>query len=410
VNDTGAGGFRAPPRVLLVAALLVAPLRAAALDLPVPLLRDVTLHGYYKNFFLGIDSPESFLDSGVSDLNRARLMLEGGISKRLDFAVHYEHIAQIHPVLSGAGFVGTQERPGVVDMSWKILSNDDVDWRHEIDRLYVHAGLDWADVTVGRQAIGWGVGLLWSPLDLLAGFSPVVIDREYRIGIDAARVLVSLGPFTEIEAVYAAFDRSFADQAAGLRWRTTLTELDTDVGMLAGNFFEDAVLGAFVSGELRGVGMHGALNFTHHYGERETAPRDFVRIDVGADYRFAHDVTAVVEYYFSDWGASSPAGYAGRYLSPRVARGEIFNAGRHYLGFATDWEAHPLLHLRARGQINLTDPSAQLGPAFTLSLSDEAELDGGAYFSLGDRSNSAGLGSEFGSQPDFYYASVKVYF
>jgi hypothetical protein len=393
-----------------VAAFLFAATPTAAIDVPLPLLRSVTLHGYYKNFLVGIDSPEPLLDSGVADLNRARLMLEGDITGRLDFAVHYEQIAQIHPIRGGAGFVGPTQRPGIVDLSWKILSNDDVEWRHEIDRLSVHARFDRADITVGRQAIGWGVGLLWSPLDLLAGFSPVQIDREYRTGIDAARILMSLGPFTEVEAVYAAFDRPFADQAAALRWRTTLAESNADVGLLAGNFFADAVLGAFVSGELGGAGLHGALNFTHHYGEREVGPRDFVRLDVGADYRFAHDVTAVGEYYFNGWGATDPADYAGRFLSDRVARGEIFNAGRHYLGFLVDWEAHPLLHLLARGQWNLTDPSAQVGPALTVSLSDEAQLDAGAYFSLGDGSTSTGLGSEFGSQPDFYYASVKIYF
>jgi hypothetical protein len=99
-----------------------------------------------------------------------------------------------------------------------------------------------------------------------------------------------------------------------------------------------------------------------------------------------------------------------RRAPPEEPRSALLSPVRHYLGFLADWEAHPLLHLMAPGQANLGDPSAQLGPAFPLSLSDEAQLDAGAYFSLGAGSHAAGLGSEFGSQPDFYYAPVKVYF
>jgi hypothetical protein len=414
-------GERAEPRrrfggVLLAAAALLAAAVSPVLgiDLPLPGLQAATLHGYYKNFVLALDSSDPLIEDGVEDLNRARLMLEGRIDPHLDFAVHYEHLLAIHPRGTAANLflAAGPNRPGIKDLSWSIISSDDVCWRHEIDRLYVHSTQSWGDVTLGRQAIGWGVGLIWSPEDLFVAFSPVEIDREYRLGVDAARAVFSLGSFTELEAVYAVYDKDFDDQIAALRWRTTLTESNLDVGLMAGKFFDDAVIGVLASGELGGAGLHGEVTGTHYYGGgiQRVGAQDFARAVVGADYRFPGEIRAVGEYYFNGFGKTDAKSYLDLAGSPRFARGEIYNVGRHYLGFVVDWEAHPLLHVLAQGQWNLLDPSALVGPAFSISLSDEAELDGGAYFALGAERDAAVLRSEFGSEPSTYYLTAKIYF
>lgn len=398
---------------------------AYAVDLPIPGIESAMLHGYYKNFFLALDSSESLVDDGVEDLNRARLMLETRLTKRLDFAVHYEQLATIHPLdqVASSQFLGTSisgDRPGVWPLSWSILSNGDVRWRQEIDRLYVRRRQSWGDVTIGRQAIGWGVGLIWAPEDLFIAFSPVEIDREFRTGVDAARVLVSLGPFTEAEAVYAVYDKEFDQQIAAVRWRTTLTDANVDVGLMAGKFFDDAVGGGLAAGQLRGVGLRTEWTLTNNFGggDQRVGKQHFVRGIVGADYRFPHDVRCVGEYYFNGFGEEDADEYVDIAPSPRFTRGELFNLGRHYLGFVADWEAHPLVHLLAQGQWNLLDPSAQVGPAVSVSLTDEAQLDAGAYFALGRGPSKLPPGgaappqvrSEFGLAPDVYYVTAKVYF
>ncbi len=390
-------------------ALALTATTSVAIDIPLPGERTVSVHGYYKNFFAGIHSNVSLLDDGVSDLNRARLMLHSEIFEDWELSVHYETIAEIHPVLGGGGFFGTMNRPGLTELNWSIDRSDDLNWTHELDRLQVRGRLDWGDVTIGRQAIGWGVGLIWAPLDLLVGFSPVLIDREYRIGVDAVRTLIPLGSFTEIEAVYAAYETSFDQHVAAFRWRTTFPELDTDVGIIAGKFFDDAVVGALVATEVAGAGVHSSMSITHHYGD-DTGPRDYVRLVAGIDYRFPYEILGLVEYYFNGWGASESSRYLSRLTSDRLQRGEVFNVGRHYLGFTLDWEAHPLVHLAGRGQANLTDPSAQIGPAMTISVSDEAQIEAGAFFSLGSTLDGIDLASEFGPQPHFFYTAAKIYF
>jgi hypothetical protein len=400
----------------VIALLAVLGATGQAIELHVPGIEAASLHGYYKNFFLDLDSSDALLKSGQEDLNRGRLMLEGQLTKSIDFAVHYEHLLTIHPLNDTGIFLGTaggERKPGIWPLSWSLGTWGSVRWRHEIDRLFVRRRAEWGDVTVGRQAIGWGAGLIWSPEDLFVAFSPVEIDREFRAGVDAARVLASLGPFTEAEAVYAVFGDGVDNHAAAVRWRTTLAGPGVDVGLMAGKFYQDAVGGGLLSGEISGVGVHAEATATHDFQGSRTrvGVQDFARAVVGADYRFPGEVRVVGEYYFNGFGTSDPRHYLDLATSPRLARGEIFNLGRHYVGFIADWEAHPLLHLGAQGEWNLEDPSAFVGPTFTLSLSDNAQLDGGAYFALGaERRSDLALGSEFGSAPNLFYAAGKVYF
>ncbi len=406
-----APGAAAIASVLLVVGLALAAAPVRALDLRLPGGGSATLHGYYKNFVLGLDAADPLLEGGVSDLNRLRLMVEADVARRLDLTVHYEQIAQVHPLLGNGLFVGASGPPGAFGLRWTIRDDSGVLWTHEIDRLSLRYRPDWGDVVVGRQAIGWGVGVIWAPLDLFGAFSPVQIDRELRPGVDAARVVASLGPLTEAEAVYAVSDTPFDQHSAALRWRTTLEAADLDVGAIAGKFFDDAVVGVLAAGQVAGVGLHASVAGTFGFaGGERIGPKRYARAVAGADYRLASGLLVLAEYYFNGWGAPDPAEYLGRLASPRIGRGEIFNLGRHYLGLLADWEAHPLVHLQAQGQWNLADPSAQLGPAFTVSLSDEAQLDGGAFFALGERSRDGVLRSEFGSAPDLYYLAVKLYF
>jgi hypothetical protein len=389
---------------------------ARAIELHLPGIEAASLHGYYKNFFLALDSSDPQIEGGQEDLNRGRLMLEGQFTKNVDFAVHYEHLLTINPLNDTGIFLGPASRgrqPGIWPLNWSLATCGSVSWRHDIDRLFVRRRAEWGDVTVGRQAIGWGAGLIWSPEDLFVAFSPVDIDREFRTGVDAARVLASFGQFTEAEAVYAVFGDGQDNQASAVRWRTTLAGPGVDIGLMAGKFYQDAVGGGLVSGEVHGVGVHGEATVTHDFegGHTRVGAQDFARAVAGADYRFPGEVRVVGEYYFNGFGTSDPSHYLDLAASPRLTRGEIYNLGRQYLGFIADWQAHPLLHLGAQGEWNLQDPSAFVGPTFALSLSDNAELDGGAYFSLGaERKPDLTLGSEFGSAPNTFYAAAKVYF
>lgn len=372
----------------------------------------VRLSGYVKTLALGLNQYVPGTRDTAEDFTRARLMLEGELGSRLSWAVHYEHFALINRADTAATglFTGSPggQRRSLLPLDWTARATPSLLWRHELDRLNVRASFPAMDVVLGRQAISWGVGRFWNPFDLFHAFSPVEIDREYKAGVDAARLEWALGPFSQIEAVYAAFADDFARHALAVRGRKTVGNFD--LGGMAGKFFRDFVIGPFVDGEVSGVGMRGELTFTHDTGGTGQGRRTFFRGVSSVDYRFANGLYALLEYYFNGFGEEEPADYPTLFPTERVTRGEIFNFGRHYLGGLLQYEFHPLVQGDLVGLWNLVDQSALISPVLAVSLSDEADMRLGAYFPLGPGLVGSRVRSEFGLYPQVYYLELRLYF
>jgi hypothetical protein len=118
-------------------------------------------------------------------------------------------------------------------------------------------------------------------------------------------------------------------------------------------------------------------------------------------------MSGAVEYYFNGFGQE-----AGRYdsaslagnadLLARLARGETFTVGRHYLAGSILIEMSPLWTLTPTVLANIADPSALLQIVTSRSLSDNVMFLGSLSVPIGPN------GSEFGgiaSGTDGYLSS-----
>ena len=115
---------------------------------------------------------------------------------------------------------------------------------HDLDRLSVTILTDVADITVGRQAITWGLANVFPVADLWAQFSPFELDTEEKPGFDAIRALMYPGGDTEIDIVVG--DRgSRRDLSFGMRATTTLADADVYAGV--GKFWRQVMGMAGVS-------------------------------------------------------------------------------------------------------------------------------------------------------------------
>ena len=72
----------------------------------------------------------------------------------------------------------------LMNLSNVISESDGSITAHRLDRLYFDYANDRAFFRVGRQAISWGNGLIYNPMDLFNPFDPAAIDREYKTGDD----------------------------------------------------------------------------------------------------------------------------------------------------------------------------------------------------------------------------------
>ena len=145
-----------------------------------------------------------------ASLWRGRLALGGQVAERLHLRVAYEQRARLvskGAVLGGGAgiLVSEGEAPYRVEPVDKALVTvgETFAYHHELDRALIAWRVGRGELQLGRQAIGWGRGVLFGAVDIFTPFNPLESDREWRRGIDALRVSLPLGDLFSLEGVAA---------------------------------------------------------------------------------------------------------------------------------------------------------------------------------------------------------------
>lgn len=326
--------------------------------------------------------------------------------------VAYEHVLTRNP--EGGAFSltpgGAETRGGDwMGADWDVRTTTRTAWRHRLDR----ASLSWesgrSSVTVGRQPISWATTLFLTPADPFAPFDPSDSFREYRAGVDAVRVRLSPGPFSEVEAVVRA-----AETPDGTRY-SALARAQTSVGAWAvgawgGSLHGEAAGAVFATGAVGATALRSEASLRR--GEDGGA---VLRAALGADRRLSaggRDLFLVGEAQFDGFGAGRASRLLDVARSRPFRRGELQTLGRWTAAAQASWQAHPLVSLDAMVLASLTDGSALLAPGVTWSASGAASVRLGAYLGRGADGVDPvrGLASEYGPIPFFAYAAVSWFF
>jgi hypothetical protein len=278
---------------------------------------------------------------------------------------------------------------------------------HDIDRLSLTFYTDLADVTVGRQAITWGISNVFPVSDLWAQFSPFELDTEEKPGVDAVRILSYPTGNLEMDAVIA--DRgSSRNLSAGLRLSLSLPWADLYAG--GGKIWREAMglLGIAAPVGVYKFRAEGVLPYDLD-SEGFKLPRATLGID-----RLGGTTSLSVEYNFNGIGATDAEAYSRVLQDPRFAQGQTYFLGRHNLGGAAVWTpGNDRLSLSLTGLLNLQDPSSALVPNLTYDLGQSVRISLGALASFGDTPlfvPEPQLISEFGTYGDFLYGMASFYF
>ena len=114
------------------------------------------------------------------------------INDKFDFECHYEMIGSggetrktlqsfldRYPDFSDSLLPGEtiNDARRVMDLTREISSHTEYLVYHRIDRLVFSAYADRGSVRIGRQALTWGNGFLFNPMDLFNPFSPTDVER-----------------------------------------------------------------------------------------------------------------------------------------------------------------------------------------------------------------------------------------
>jgi hypothetical protein len=281
------------------------------------------------------------------------------------------------------------------DLDDELVDSNSTQSGQRLDRLSLAYTQPDYVVRVGRQALTWGAGLVFHPMDLVNPFEPVANDTTYKRGADMAYgqwllpdgsdIQLALVPHkprgaTEPDAdkgTYALYANLFG---ASLQWI-----------LLLARDRADTVLGIGASGSLGGAVWNLELIPTRlQNGTIKTSA--LVNITRSGTL-LNRNINSFAEYYHNGFGEPD-SGYSVTQLSPdllaRLQRGQQFVTSRDYLAVGTTWEVTPLLQLIPTLIFNLQDQSALFDTQINWSLSDNTALKAGLRFPFGDR------GTEFG--------------
>lgn len=308
--------------------------------------------------------------------------------------------------------------------------------QQNLDLLAVKFILPKGELVVGRQVLSWGTGRFWNPTDLLSPFAPTDVDREVRHGVDAVRFSMPLGNTALLDLLYLPQKEGWAQGGVA---RAQANVGSFDISLSAAKYVSDVVLGTDAAGDVGPLGVHAEIAYTLALenlgtpGPVEVGER-FVRGVAGVEWRPAGKWVLGGEYYFNGFGAAEVPGYVLKLQSDRVARGEVFGAGRHYLGFTAAWQATDLLTLQTLVVTNLGDPSALVVPVLEHWARQRVIVRAGGYIPLGaapdpeplrrltvgdvltrsaaftSATSSLGLASEYGASPAGLFAQLGIYF
>ena len=293
------------------------------------------------------------------------------------------------------------------DLSRVLVDEERLRVWHDIDRLSLTWYNEFADITVGRQAITWGISNVYPVADLWAQFSPFELDTEEKPGVDAVRLLKYPTGKLEVDAVLA--DRgSSRNFSAGIRANLSLPSADLYAG--AGKFWREVMGLAGISAPLGSykLRVEGSLPY-------DLDQNDFrlPRVTLGVDWLGGGTMLSA-EYNFNGIGATDAEGYVGVLGDPRYAQGQTYFLGRHNLGGLASWTpGNDRLSLTMSALMNLQDPSGALVPNLTYDFGQNTRLSVGALLSFGDIpifEPDLRFNSEFGAYGDFVFTMLSVYF
>jgi len=250
------------------------------------------------------------------------------------------------------------------DLTYSFGDDDKTAFIHRLDRLNVGYTTDHTAWRFGRQAISWGNGMIFTPMDVFNPFDPAAVDKEYKSGDDMlyGQYLFDSGNDLQGVAIVRRDPRTGKVESdhSSLAFKYHGFLGANEIDLLAAQHYGDQLLGAGGITDIGGAVWRGDLTWTH------TDLDNVFSAATSLSYSWnwgGKNISGVLEYYYSGFGQKNGA-YStldllqNPDLLKRLGRGELFTLARHYIAASATVEMTPLLMLIPNFFINLEDPSA----------------------------------------------------
>ncbi len=382
------------------------------------------ISGYYKNFSTGLTSPlpDEPIIGAVN--NRLRLNCAYTAADTLSFDLSYDFAPRIQdPSLFSEPSIAIATDSlsyRVVDLDSAIYPGKDdpagsFGLFQNLDRAAIAYGADFADITVGRQAIAWGSARVVNPTDVIAPYAYDQLDTEDRIGVDAIRVQIPIGVLGEFDTGYV-FGENLAFEKSAFFLRSQLNAAETDFSISLVGFREHLMTGFDLARGIGGAGVwfEAAYVYANAFGDEDREAENYLRASVGLDYSFVGRAYGFIEYHFSGAGAGEPDNYLDNLSEPAYTDGAIYLLGRHYLAPGLTFQITPLISLGGVLLSNISDPSVFPSLQIEYNFAQDIYISVGGFIGIGNppetEDDELQFRSEFGGYPTLFFSSFRIYF
>ncbi len=304
-------------------------------------------HLKYQSLLTDNQSPEHIIDS--------RLNLS---YRQSNWALHSDY-----QLFRSSRNINDNNR--LLDLTTEIHKGDENTIAHRLDRLHLTYNSEQVVFRLGRQAISWGNGLVYNPMDFFNPFDPVAIDREYKTGDDMLYSQISFDNDDDLQAVWVGrrdSDGSRTSDVSSIATKYHVFLDDYEIDFLLAEHFDQQIIGFGGVANIGGsVWRSDVLSTEINSGWQTSAV-------LNASYSwiaFGKNMSGHLEFFGNGFGIEN-----GDYsianltqnaeLTNRVSRGELFTLGKHYLAASATIELTPLWLLMTTLFNNLDDESKLL--------------------------------------------------
>ena len=412
-------GHASEPQLSVGSGPAVPPEETSSIDTVRNLLESGELGGHIKLqgalSFPGNDSiyrpvgTDPLLDGNIE----TRLKYSFYPGTRMQFEVHYEVLAaggdsRRKTQRLAADFPGTfpvdlfsnsaiDDERRFFDLTKTICEKDSSIMTHRLDRLSLSLMPEWGLIRIGRQAVTWGNGMIFNPMDLFNPFAPTDILREYKVGDDMVFSQFSLMNIPDVQVLCVPrrnpatgdLERDQSSFAGKVHFSLDTTEID----ILFAEHYDDIIFGLGSAGYIGNAAwrMDGTWTRLSDRTRRNGYPSLVANLDYSWVW-FEKNIYGFLELYFN--GLGKDRRYEDILTDPdvlsRLRRGELYTVGRIHAAGHVRVEVHPLINIHVTMIDNIHDHSGVMQPRIVFDVSESIRLTAGGNHYFG------AAGTEFG--------------
>ena len=263
------------------------------------------------------------------------------------------------------GSAGQDDDHRLFDLTHRIHAEGDSILSHRFDRLYLGYTSEKIVARIDRQAVSWGNGLIYAPMDFFNPFDPAAVDKEYKTGDDMLYGQYLLANGDDLQAVSVARRNdqgktSSSVASTALKYHGVIGNSEYD--LLIAQHYNDSIAGFGGNTALGGAVWHGDITVTKTDNDTVTS------LVTGLSHSWVWGTTnysGTIEYFYNGFGVDQRRIEASALLQNpdllnRIQRGELFTLGKEYIAASASIELTPLWLMTPLLFHNLSDRSSLL--------------------------------------------------